>query len=345
MAKIGINGFGRLGRQLLKIAIEKCKKKCATDVSRVLMVNDPNVKPDCFGYLLKNDSLYGKSHMEIVEMGSCLMIDSQRVEITSESKIEKIPWQKCKVDYVIDTTGQNQNCNKASAFLTEGIKKVIVTGCSNVPIFIVGINHACFDVNMKTVSAASPSLNAVMPVLRVLHENFQIQQAMVTEIQPLTNSDKILDDAYGATSCRSSRSSLTSFSPTQSSSGQEFVNRVMPELEGKTASAAIKIPIPCIGAIDVTAKFGKEAPYEVIKDKFKEASQGYLKNILKYSEENLVSTDIIGDPHSCVFDAKAGVALSKCMVKVFAWYDSEMGFANRIYDLTNYMSSRESCPK
>ncbi|XP_074037929.1 glyceraldehyde-3-phosphate dehydrogenase [Leptinotarsa decemlineata] len=343
MVRIGLNGFGRLGKQLLRIAINACKKKCASDVSRILMINDPHLTTESMAYLLKNDSLYGKFKSEVVEMGSSIMVDGQRVEVTSENKIEQIPWKKCNVEYVIDTTGQNANCNKASMFLTEGIKRVIVSGCSNVPIFIVGVNHACFELNMKTVSASTPSLNCVMPLLKVLHENFEIQEAIVTTLEPLNNHDKILDEGYGAISSRSSRSCLNSFFPIVSTSSQKFVDRIMPELEKKTESTAIKIPVPCVGAVEVTAKLGKEAPYELVKHRFNDASQGYLRGMIRYTEEELVSTDIIGDPHSCIFDAKAGIGLTKCLVKIFAWYDCETGFANRVYDLANYIGSRENC--
>ncbi|KAG5876398.1 hypothetical protein JTB14_010508 [Gonioctena quinquepunctata] len=345
MARIGLNGFGRLGRQVLKVAINKCKQKCAEEISRILMINDPNLTTESMAYLLRNDSHYGKFNSEVVDMGSSLMVDGQKIEVTNEQKLDKIPWKNCKVEYVIDTTGQNTNCTKATVLGNDGVKRVITSGCSNVPIFTVGVNHACFELNMKAVSAGTPSLNCVMPLVRVLHDQFQIKEAMVTVLKPLSINEKIYDDAHRTTDRRSSRSSIHSFAPCMSSVTQKIMSRLMPELQDRIELTAIKIPVPCVGAVEITAKLGKETTYEVLKKQFNEASKGYMKGMIRYTEEELVSTDIIGDPHSCVFDAKAGGGVSNSFVKIFAWYDSESGYANRVYDLANYIASRETCSK
>nr|CAI5849280.1 unnamed protein product [Callosobruchus analis] len=343
MVKIGIQGFGRLGRNLLKLAFRKAQQKGCGDVGTVVMVNDPAINSDCLAYILKHDSFYGPSSIDIVEMGCSIMLDGVRVEITQESKIEKIPWAKNKVEYVIDTTGANSTCQTASKFLTGGVKRVIVTGCSNVPIFIFGVNQCCYELDMKVVSAGTPCMNALMPLLRIIHEHFCIEQAMSRVMRPLTTSDNILDGTTGLC-CRGTRAALNAFTPCISFTTPDFVNKIMPELEGKNQSTALRISVPVVGAVSLTVKLGKEATYDVLKCRLKEASETFMKGIVGFTEDHVISTDMIGNTNSCVVDAKAGISIGKCMANVYAWYDSELGFASRIFDLANYMASREGCP-
>ncbi|XP_018565854.1 glyceraldehyde-3-phosphate dehydrogenase-like [Anoplophora glabripennis] len=344
MVKIGINGFGRLGRQLLKVVINKYKQKTVADLPRLVMINDAELPTKCVGYLIRNDTYYGKFAGDIVEMDDSISVDGLRIEISREPNPEKIQWSKNGVEYIIDTTGKNTTCNLASKFLRAGVKRVIVTGCSNVPMFIVGVNHACFTKEMKSISAATPSMNCLAVMMKVLHENFEIEEAMATAFHPLNSSDKILDDP-GPSNCRSSRSAIMSFSPTDATTKKEVVDKIMPELEGKTESAAIKIPVACVGGIDLTVKFKKNAPAEMIRCKLKDASDGPMKEVLGYSDEELVSSDLIGNSKSCVIDSKSAVNCSKCTAKIFAWYDAEHAFASRLFDLAKYISSREDCAK
>ncbi|CAH1956752.1 unnamed protein product [Acanthoscelides obtectus] len=307
------------------------------------MVNDPAINPDCLAYAVKHDSFYGKSSIDIVEMGCSLMLNGVRVEITQEPNIEKIPWAKNKVDYIIDTTGQNSNCQNASKFLVGGVKRVIVTGCSSVPIFIFGVNQTCYELDMKVVSAGTPCMNALLPLLKILHEHFSIEQAMSRVIRPVTNSDNILDGTTGL-SCRGTRSILNTFTPIVPFTTPDFVNRIIPELEGKNASTAIRVCAPIVGAVSLTVRLRKEATYDIIKCRLKEASESYMKGIVGFTEESATSSDMIGNTNSCIVDAKSGISIDKRISNVYAWYDSELGFASRIFDLASYMASREGCP-
>ncbi|XP_030754236.1 glyceraldehyde-3-phosphate dehydrogenase 2-like [Sitophilus oryzae] len=346
MVNVGINGFGRIGRLLVRIALDQCGKGTAGSDSPVIaIVNDSNLSPQCMGYLFKNDSFYGSFKREIIEMDNCILLNGQRIEAVHESNITKIPWNKgCPVEYIIDTTGRNISCASASQHLRESVKRVIVTGNADIPIFIMGVNHTCYKPDMKTVSVSSPSLNCLAAMLRVVHENFKVEKAMATAILPLTNSDKILDDNGGSV-CRESRSAIVNFLPVGSAAPGRYVSRVMPELEDKVESTAVKIPVPCVGAVDLTAILGKPASYDLVAAKIKEAADCYMKGVIRYSVEDLVSSDIVGDPHSCVFDSKAGLGLGKNAVKLFGWYDAEYAYAHRLYDLLKYVISREVCLK
>ncbi|KAF7265800.1 glyceraldehyde-3-phosphate dehydrogenase-like isoform X2 [Rhynchophorus ferrugineus] len=346
MVKIGINGFGRVGRLLVRIALEQCGKGTAgSDLPIVSIVNDPNLSPQCMGYLFKQDTFYGTFKKDIVELDNCILVDGQRIEAVQETDLTKIPWNKhCPVEYIVDTTGEHTTCRSASMHLRDGIKAAIVTGNSDIPIFIMGVNHTCYKPDMKTVSVSSPSMNCLTAMLRVVHENFKVERAMATAIHPISNSDKILDDITGSV-CRESRSAIINFMPVRSAAPGRYVSRVMPELEGKVESTAVKIPVPCIGAVDLTVMLGKEITYDLVGAKIKEAADCYMKGVIRYSAEDLASSDIIGDPHSCVFDAKAGVGLQKNIVNLFSWYDAEYAFAHRLYDMVKYIASREVCVK
>ncbi|KAJ8923247.1 hypothetical protein NQ315_001803 [Exocentrus adspersus] len=342
MVKIGINGFGRLGRQLLKIALIKSKEKTVADIPKLVMINDANVPTECLNKLIKKDTYHGNFSVVIETSKDGIILDGSKIHIFRETAADKAPWSKIGVDYVIDTTGRNSSCADASKYVTAGVKRIIVTGCSNIPMFVMGVNHACITKEMKSISATSPSMNCLAPILRVLHEFFEIEEAASTAFIPLDNSDNILDDGtpHG---CRAIRSVMGNFYPTSATTKGSFINKIIPELEGKTESSAIKIPVPCVGAIDITVKFRKEAPINILRCKLKEASQSYMQHIMGFTDDDVGSSDIIGNPNSCVVDAKATIAISKCSAKVFAWYDAEYAFANRLYDLAKYLCSREDC--
>ncbi|KAL1497673.1 hypothetical protein ABEB36_008595 [Hypothenemus hampei] len=344
MVKIGINGFGRVGRLLLRIAIEKCSKgSVGSEMPVVTIINDSDISPCTMGYLLKHDTIYGPLKKEIVKMDDCIMIEGQRIETTQIQEVRKIPWHKaCTIDYVVDTTGMNITCAAASAHLQDKIKGVLVTGCADIPIFCVGVNHTCYKPTIKTASIGTPSLNCLTTMLRVLQENFKIEKATALAIQPLSINDKILDDGTGSTP-REGRSAMTNVIPVNSPASGRFVSRIIPELTDKIESTSIKIPIPCVGAIDLTAELSKETCFEIVGTKLKEASECYMKGILKFTTEELVSSDLIGDSHSCIVDFKAGIGLPKNTIKVFGWYDAEYASAYRLYDMIKYIAAREVC--
>ncbi|XP_050311206.1 uncharacterized protein LOC126746856 [Anthonomus grandis grandis] len=347
MVKIGINGFGRLGRLFLRIALDQCGKGAVgADFPVVTIVNDPNLNSESMAALLQKDTYRGTFKKEVIDMDNCIMIEGNRVEAVKVRDISKVPWHKsCPIDYIVDTTGKNKNCAQASKFLQEKIKCVVVSGLGDIPVFAVGVNHTCYKPAMKIVSVGTPTLNCLAPILRVLHENFTIEKAMATSLHPLKNHNKFLDDSCPSANLREGRSALGNFFPCTSAAPGRYVSRIMPELEGRTDSNAIKVPTVCVGAVDLTAVLCKEVSHEIVTVKLKEAADCYMRNVMKYSTDELVSSDIIGDPHSCVIDSKACMGLAKNVVKIFAWYDAEYAFAHRLYDMVKYIASREICTK
>ncbi|CAG9763351.1 unnamed protein product [Ceutorhynchus assimilis] len=345
MVNIGLNGFNRIGRLFLRIALKtQCgteQKSVGSTLPKVVIVNDPNISPVTMSYLLRHDTFQENFNREIIDMNNCLIIDGQRIEAVQEKDVTKIPWHKaCTIEYVVDTTGRNITCNSASQHIQEKIKCVLVTGCADIPIFTMGVNHTCYKPLMKTASVGTPSLNCLTAMLKVLHENFGVERAMATVIHPLSNDDMLLDD--NAKSCRESRSALVNFMPAKCQEGR-YVARIMPDMEGRVGVSALKVPVACVGGLDLTVCLRKQVAYEILTGKFKEAADCYMRGLLKCSNEELVSSDLIGNAHACIIDVKAGSGLSPCMVKLFAWYDAEYACAQRLYDMVKYIASREVC--
>ncbi|KAJ8943266.1 hypothetical protein NQ318_017284 [Aromia moschata] len=342
MAKIGINGYGRLGRLLLRVAVDKCKGKSAVRSPMVVMINDPHIPKCGSANLIKKDSFQGGCCCDVKELSDGIMIDGLKVEFSREDKVEKIPWTKYGVDYIIDTTWQHTERDSAKKLATPGIKRVMVTGCKNIPMFVFGVNHACFKLDMKLVSAASPSTNCLATMLSVLHEYFGVENALATTLRPFSNYYRLLDDPTRS-NVRDCRASINCMAPTEALSQGHVIGKIMPELDEKTETTTIRVPVTCVGAVSLAVKLKKPAPLDVINLKFKEAAVTYMKGIIRVSEEELVSNDVISDCHSCVMDLKTGKPLSKCAAQLFAWYDAEYAFASRLYDLAQYISSREDC--
>ncbi|XP_017779788.1 PREDICTED: glyceraldehyde-3-phosphate dehydrogenase 2-like isoform X2 [Nicrophorus vespilloides] len=341
MVKIGINGFGRIGRLVLKSCIQRnMKKTCVTTpASQVVAVNDPFISPEQMAYLFKYDSTYGIYPGEVTTLGTCLFIDGQRVETWQHRDPKEIEWKKVCADYVVEATGVFTNCDKAALHLDAGAKRVVVTAPSNdAPVLIMGVNHDCFKTDMQIISMSSCTTNCLAPLVKVIHDNFEIVEGLMTTVHAVTASQKTVDGP--SKNWRTGRGSLQNIVPT-STGAAKSIGKIIPDLNGKLTGMAFRVPVPNVSVLDLTVKLGKEAPYEMIKCKIRQAADGYMKGILGYTEEDVVSSDFIGDTRSCVFDAKAGIPLSRCFVKLVAWYDNEYAYAVRVADLLSYMASRE----
>ncbi|KAK2726642.1 glyceraldehyde-3-phosphate dehydrogenase-like [Artemia franciscana] len=331
MAKVGINGFGRIGRLVLRAALEK-----GVDV---VAVNDPFINLDYMVYMFKYDSTHGKHKGEIAAVDGKLVINGHAISVFQERDPKAIPWGSVGVEYVVESTGVFTTIEKANAHLEGGAKHVIISAPSaDAPMFVVGVNHEKYDPTMKIVSNASCTTNCLAPLAKVINDKFGILEGLMTTVHAITATQKTVDGPSGKL-WRDGRGAAQNIIPA-STGAAKAVGKVIPELNGKLTGMAFRVPVHDVSVVDLTCRLAKEASYEDIKKAVKEASEGAMKGILGYTEEEVVSTDFIGDNHSSIFDAKAGIQLSPTFVKLISWYDNEFGYSCRVVDLIKYMHSR-----
>uniref|UniRef100_A0A6M2DR70 Glyceraldehyde-3-phosphate dehydrogenase n=1 Tax=Xenopsylla cheopis TaxID=163159 RepID=A0A6M2DR70_XENCH len=332
MSNIGINGFGRIGRLVLRAAIERGAK--------VVAINDPFIDLNYMVYLFKYDSTHGRFKGEVKVEGDCLIVNGNKIHVFAERDPASIPWSKAGAQYVVESTGVFTTTEKASAHLTGGAKKVIISAPSaDAPMFVCGVNLDAYDPSMKIVSNASCTTNCLAPLAKVIHDNFEIVEGLMTTVHATTATQKTVDGPSGKL-WRDGRGAAQNIIPAATGAAKA-VGKVIPALNGKLTGMAFRVPVANVSVVDLTVRLAKSATYEDIKKKIKEASQGYLHGILDYTEEDVVSADFIGDTHSSIFDAKAGISLNDKFVKLISWYDNEFGYSNRIIDLIKYMQSKD----
>jgi len=332
MAGIGINGFGRIGRLVLRAALKKGAK--------VVAVNDPFIPLDYMVYMFKYDSTHGqyKGTVEIVD--GKLVIDGNIITIFNERDPAAIAWGSVGATYVVESTGVFTTLEKAGAHHTGGAEKVIISAPSaDAPMFVMGVNEASYTPDMKIVSNASCTTNCLAPLAKVIHDNFTIVEGLMTTIHAVTATQKTVDGPSGK-DWRGGRGAGQNIIPS-STGAAKAVGKVIPELNGKLTGMAFRVPTPDVSVVDLTVRIAKEATYQEICNKLKEASEsGPMKGFLGYTEDMVVSTDFLGDERSSIFDAKAGIQLSPTFVKLVSWYDNENGYSNRVIDLIKYMQSK-----
>jgi len=332
MSKIGINGFGRIGRLVLRAAIEKG--------AEVVAVNDPFISLDYMVYMFKYDSTHGRFKGEVKEDGGMLVVNGHRIKVFSERDPKNIPWGASGAEYVVESTGVFTTLDKAQAHIDGGAKKVIISAPSaDAPMFVVGVNLESYDPSMKIVSNASCTTNCLAPLAKVINDKFGIVEGLMTTVHAITATQKTVDGPSGKL-WRDGRGAAQNIIPA-STGAAKAVGKVIPELNGKLTGMAFRVPVHDVSVVDLTCRLAKEASYDEIKAAVQAASEGPLKGILGYSDEEVVSTDFIGDNHSSIFDAKAGIALNKTFVKLISWYDNEYGYSCRVVDLIKYMQSKD----
>jgi len=330
--KIGINGFGRIGRLVLRAAIEKG--------AAVVAINDPFIPLDYMVYMFKYDSTHGKFKGEVKEDGKFLYVNGNKITVFNERDPAAINWGEAGAEYVVESTGVFTTTDKALAHTKGGAKKVIISAPSaDAPMFVMGVNHEKYDKSLQVVSNASCTTNCLAPLAKVINDNFGILEGLMTTVHAVTATQKTVDGPSGK-DWRGGRGAGQNIIPS-STGAAKAVGKVIPELNGKLTGMAFRVPTPDVSVVDLTVRIQKEASYEEICAKIKQASEGPLKGILGYTDEDLVSTDFVGDDRSSIFDAKAGIQLSKTFVKLVSWYDNEMGYSNRVIDLITYMQSKD----
>jgi len=330
--KIGINGFGRIGRLVLRAAVEKG--------ATVVAVNDPFIPLDYMVYMFKYDSTHGQFKGEVKEDGKFLYVNGQKITVFNERDPKDIKWADAGAEYIVESTGVFTTMEGAQKHMTGGAKKVVISAPSaDAPMFVMGVNQEKYDPSLKVVSNASCTTNCLAPLAKVINDNYGIIEGLMTTVHATTATQKTVDGPSGK-DWRGGRGAAQNIIPS-STGAAKAVGKVIPELNGKLTGMAFRVPTADVSVVDLTVRIEKEASYEDICKSIKEASAGSMKGILGYTDEDLVSTDFIGDQRSSIFDAKAGIQLSKTFVKLVSWYDNEMGYSNRVIDLITYMQSRD----
>ncbi|CAP22176.1 Protein CBG00820 [Caenorhabditis briggsae] len=337
-ASVGINGFGRIGRLVLRAAIEK-------DTVQVVAVNDPFITIDYMVYLFKYDSTHGQFKGTVSSDGDFLIVQkggksSHKIKVFNSKDPAAIAWGSVKADYVVESTGVFTTKEKASAHLQGGAKKVIISAPSaDAPMYVVGVNHEKYDAsNDHVISNASCTTNCLAPLAKVVNDNFGIIEGLMTTVHAVTATQKTVDGPSGKL-WRDGRGAGQNIIPA-STGAAKAVGKVIPELNGKLTGMAFRVPTPDVSVVDLTVRLEKPASMDDIKKVVKAAAEGPMKGILAYTEDQVVSTDFVSDPHSSIFDAGACISLNPNFVKLVSWYDNEYGYSNRVVDLIGYIATR-----
>jgi len=328
--RIGINGFGRIGRLVLRAALKY-------DNIDIVAINDL-IDIDYIIYMLKYDSTHGKFSEDIDVDGNYLLIGKHRIRVTSEKNIEKLNWNHVNADYIVESTGLFLVKEMADLHLKAGAKKVIMSAPSkdSTPMFVMGVNHKNYTNSMDIVSNASCTTNCLAPIVKVLDENFEIQDGLMTTVHAVTATQKSIDSP-STKDWRGGRGAFQNIIPS-STGAAKAVGRVLPSMKGKLTGMAFRVPTANVSVVDLTLNLNRPTSYSEVCKVVKEASESEeLKGILGYTDEMVVSTDFLSDNRTSIFDAKAGIQLNEKFLKVICWYDNEWGYSNKMIDLIRYM--------
>jgi len=328
--KAGINGFGRIGRIVFRNAIEH------GDID-VVAVNDPFIEPHYAAYMLKYDTTHGQFKGEIKIDGSDLVINGKKVRFYMEKDPANIPWSETGATHIVESTGVFTTTDKAKAHLKGGAKKVIISAPSaDAPMFVMGVNEEKYTKDVEVLSNASCTTNCLAPLAKVIHDKYTIIEGLMTTIHSYTATQKTVDGPSGK-DWRGGRAAAENIIPS-STGAAKAVGKVIPSLDGKLTGMSMRVPTKNVSVVDLTCRIEKGASYDEIKKTLKDAAEGPYKGILSYTEDDIVSSDLNGDTHSSIVDAKAGISLNPNFVKLVAWYDNEWGYSRRVCDLLAYVA-------
>lgn len=330
MTKIGINGFGRIGRIAFRIAAQNNNVE-------VVAINDL-LEVDHLAYLLKYDSVHGKYPGTVEVKDGHLVVDGKTVRVTAERNPEDLKWNEVGAEVVIDCTGIFTTKDTAGAHLKAGARKVVISAPSkDAPMFVMGVNHTDVKPEDTIVSNASCTTNCLAPLAKVIHDNLGIVEGLMTTVHA-TTATQLTVDGPSRKDFRGGRSALTNIIPA-STGAAVAVTKVIPALKGKLTGMAFRVPTADVSVVDLTVRTEKAASYEEIKQLFKDASKGAFKGVIDYVEDDVVSQDFVSDPNTCNFDAGAGIALNDNFFKLVAWYDNEYGYSAKLIDLAAHIAS------
>ena len=329
--KVGINGFGRIGRMVVRRALEHPEIE-------IVGINDL-CPADYLAYMLKYDSMHGKFAGEVKAEDGVIIINGKRIPVSAERDPANLPWKDLGAEYVIESTGLFLTKEKAQGHIAAGAKHVVMSAPSkdDTPMFVTGVNLDKYTSDMQFVSNASCTTNCLAPIAKVLNDKFGIADGLMTTVHSITATQKTVD-GVSLKDWRGGRAASGNIIPS-STGAAKAVGKVIPELAGKLTGMSMRVPTLDVSVVDLTVNLKKAATYDEICAAMKEASEGELKGVLGYTDESVVSSDFLGDPHTSVFDAKAGIALTDTFVKVVSWYDNEMGYSDKLLCLIEHMYS------
>jgi glyceraldehyde 3-phosphate dehydrogenase len=328
MTKVGINGFGRIGRLVFRAALKR-----GLDI---VAINDL-IEPDYMAYMLKYDTTHGRFDGTIEVKDGNLVVNGKTIRITAEKDPSNLKWNEVDVEIVIESTGLFLTRADAEKHIAAGAKKVVFSAPakdSDIPTYVMGVNHQKLTADQTIVSNASCTTNCLAPIAKVLNDNWGIAEGLMSTIHAVTATQKTVDGP-SAKDWRGGRGGFSNIIPS-STGAAKAVGMVLPELKGKLTGMSFRVPVADVSVVDLTARLEKPATYEEIKAAMKAASEGELKGVLGYTDEEVVSSDFIGDDHASIFDAKAGISLNDNFVKVVSWYDNEWGYSSALAKFVEY---------
>jgi len=331
--KIGINGFGRIGRLVMRVAIEHGVE--------VVSINDPFIELEYMVYMFKYDSTHGQLKGTVSHDGKQLIVNGKPIHVHNLRDPKEIPWGADGAEYVVESTGCFTTIDKANAHLAGGAKKVIISAPSaDAPMFVMGVNEEKYDPAMPVISNASCTTNCLAPLAKIINDNFTIVEGLMTTVHAYTATQKTVDGPSNK-DWRGGRTAAQNIIPS-STGAAKAVGKVIPALNGKLTGMAFRVPVPNVSVVDLTCRLEKAATYDQIKAVVKAAAEsGPLKGILSYTEDQVVSSDFNTSSYSSIFDAGAGISLNDHFVKLVSWYDNEYGYSNRVVDLIQYIFKRD----
>ena len=332
--KLGINGFGRIGNLAFQAALEKGEVE-------VLAINDPFITADYMAYMIKYDTVHGRFNGEVKAEEGKLIVNGKEIKVYNEMDPHNIPWGKDGVEYVLECSGVFTTLEKAQAHIDAGAKQVVISAPSkDAPMFVMGVNQDKYDPSMNIVSNASCTTNCLAPLAKVIHDNFGIKDGLMTTVHATTATQKTVDGA-SKKDWRGGRAAAANIIPS-STGAAKAVGKVIPTLNGKLTGMSFRVPTVDVSVVDLTVNLERPTTYEEICAAVKRASENELKGILAYTDEPVVSSDFIHNPHTSIFDATAGIMLTDTFVKLVSWYDNEWGYLNKLIDLACYVASVEN---
>ena len=330
--KIGINGFGRIGKLAFQAALSR-------EGVEIVAINDPFIAADYMAYMVKYDTVHGRFNGTISAEEGKLVVNGKEIKVYNEMDPKNIPWGKDGVDYVLECSGVFTTMEKAGAHLEAGAKKVIISAPSkDAPMFVMGVNNDTYTPDMNIISNASCTTNCLAPLAKVINDNFGIKDGLMTTVHSTTATQKTVDGA-SKKDWRGGRAAAANIIPSTTGAAKA-VGKVIPELNGKLTGMSLRVPTIDVSVVDLTCNLAKPATYEEICNAVKKACENEMKGIMAYTDEPVVSSDFISDPHTSIFDAAAGIALTDTFVKLVAWYDNEWGYSNKLVDLALYIANK-----
>lgn len=329
--KVGINGFGRIGRLVFRAAMNNPSIE-------IVGINDL-IDVDYMAYMLKYDSTHGIFKGTVDVKDGMLVVNGSSIRVTAEKDPANLKWNEVGAEYIVESTGLFLTIDTAQKHIAAGAKRVVLSAPAkdDTPTFVMGVNHKSYTKDQSIVSNASCTTNCLAPLAKVIHDNFTILEGLMTTVHAVTATQKTVDGP-SAKDWRGGRGAYQNIIPS-STGAAKAVGLVIPSLKGKLTGMSFRVPVADVSVVDLTVRTEKGASYEEIKAKLKEASEGELKGILGYTEDEVVSTDFLGDARTSIVDAKAGIALSANFIKLVSWYDNEWGYSNKLVDLIAHMDT------